>query len=40
MGIKIDDKHVIHLLFENDNVIMTQNKEDLKHKTEEAFKNV
>ena len=38
MGIKIGDKHLIHLLFADDQVIMTQNKEDLKHVIEEALK--
>ena len=38
MGIKIGDKHLIYLLFVDDPVIMTQNKKDLKHATEEALK--
>ena len=38
IGIKIGDKHLIHLLLVDDQVIMTQNKEDLKHVTEEALK--
>ena len=38
MGVKIGDKHVTHLLFADDQVIMTENKVDLKHVTEEALK--
>ena len=38
MRVKIGDKYPIHLLFEDDQVIMTQNKEDLQHVTKEALK--
>lgn len=37
MGIKIGNKHLIHLLFSDDQ-IMAQTKEDLKYVTEKALK--
>ena len=38
LGIQIGDGNLIHLLFADDKVIMTQKKKNLKHVTEEGLK--
>ena len=37
-GVRLGNRHLIHLLFADDQVIMTQNKDDLKYVTEDVLK--